>query len=153
MYTLLELGTPKSLSISDMALEVQNKLNLFFDLFFWSIIKHTKKYFALLLDKKVLLFSDQTLPYMYNCTITLGVDVLHTFTLIYYHFGGPWAKNPKKCNIGEPHYLPQRLKSIFLKIRFQWSKPKETWQRRMKQIFQKTLILAFEVICSISYRH
>ena len=46
---------------------------------------------------RALPFSDQTL----GLGITLGVDVLHTFALIYYHFGGPWAKNPKKVQFKE----------------------------------------------------
>ena len=100
VYTLLELGTLKSLSISlDMALEVQNKLNLFFDhgLTGYDNQNYKKKLCYHSKKPKKTPTSIRT-TWKWNSPpigsqkyslITLGVDILHTFTLIYYHFGGP----------------------------------------------------------------
>ena len=84
-----------------MALEVQNKLNLFFDRgltgydnqnYKKKLCYHSKKQ----QQKNPPLFvqpeneiAGPPIGLQKYSLITLGVDILHTFTLIYYHFGGP----------------------------------------------------------------
>ena len=55
------------------------------------------------------------------------------------------SKNPKKVQFWKSRSLPHRLKSIFFDFFFKRRSPKRPYGEK-KFFFQKTLILAFEVI-------
>ena len=59
-----------------------------------------------------------------------------------------WAKIRKKCNLGKPHSLPQRLNStLFSFFSSNGGAPKEKNDAEWRKVFQEmlTLVLAFEI--------